>query len=315
VSYLTLNEIRRFLSKSISSLNKNKLNGILAEIDFRNYLISLGYQDRVSPGGWIVRSTGPSQFGHHTIAMFPETVNSNHDYSDKRHLPEPSVGLHTICATFHQIGIQSYFCAPVIQTADDASSLVWHFIQLGLPSVQSYRRFPFDLTGFIRRERRFNFLRYSTNVDTIPEQALPEQFSKEHIRVVFQNTFIAEISDIDGIFWGQQYTYPIEIKEKSAAEDRNLGQYFGLDLGPFVKLAYYAAKRGNLHSLFVVREIDNSESRALVNWWFITFERLAQFASWVPSGGGRNMLGGQSTVVKVPKAEFQILNAKSLSSL
>lgn len=315
MSYLTIDEIRRFLTKSISSLNRNKLNGILAEIDFRNYLISLGFQDRVSPGGWIVRSTGAGQFGHHTVAVFPETVIPDQEYSEERHLPEPSMGLHTICATFHQIGIQSYFCAPVILATNDASSLVWHFIQLGLPTAQSYRQFPFDLTGFIRRERRFNFLRYSTNVDTIPAQALPEQFSKEHVRVVFQNAYISEISDIDGIFWGQQYTYPIEIKEKTAAEDRNLGQYFGLDLGPFVKLAYYAAKRGNLHSLFVVREIDDAENRVLVNWWYITFERLAQFASWVPSGGGTNMLGGQSTVVKIPKAEFQILNGSTLTSL
>jgi len=315
VSQLTVDNLQTFLSKSIASLNRNKLNGILAEIEFRNYLGTLGFQDKVSPGGWIARSTGPGQFGHHTIAVFPETIIPDRIYPADRILPVPSIGLHTICSTFHQMGIHSYYCAPTIQREGAPESVIWHFIQLGLPTAQGYRIFPFDLGGFISRERRYNFLRYTTIIDSIPIQAIPDQFSKEHLRVTFQNSFIAEISDIDGIFWGQQYTYPIEIKEKTAATDRNLGKYFGLDLGPFVKLAYYSAKRGNLHSLFVVREIDNAEQRSLVNWWFITFERLAQFASWVPSGGGTNMLGGQSTVVKVPKAEFRILDTESLSTL
>ncbi len=123
------------------------------------------------------------------------------------------------------------------------------------------------------------------------------------------------MSDIDGIIWGQQYTYPIEIKEKTVAPDNKLGPYFGLDVGPFVKLAFYAAKKGNLHSLFFVREINNTDDRELVNWWFITFDTLAQFASWIPQGGGKNMQGGGSTVVKIPRAEFTALTPAALNSL
>jgi len=126
---------------------------------------------------------------------------------------------------------------------------------------------------------------------------------------------MSEISDVDGIFWGRQYTYPIEVKEKTVATDSRLGDYFGLDLGPFVKLAHYAAKRGNLHSLFVVREIADVESRELINWRYITFDHLAQFASWVPASGGTNMMGGRSTVVKIPKCEFETLTAEALAAL
>jgi len=126
---------------------------------------------------------------------------------------------------------------------------------------------------------------------------------------------MAEISDIDGVFWGQQYTYPLEIKEKTPASDRRLGYYFGLDVGPFVKLAFYASKKGSLHSIFIVKEINNTEDRELVQWWFITYDILAQFASWVPMGGGRNMGGGGSTVVRIPKSEFQPLNAETLNNL
>lgn len=89
----------------------------------------------------------------------------------------------------------------------------------------------------------------------------------------------------------------------------------GLDIGPFVKLAFYAAKRGNLHSLFIVREIDNPVSRNLVNWWFITFDELAQYASWVQQAGGASMTGGASAVVKIPKAEFKPLDRSHLERL
>jgi len=126
---------------------------------------------------------------------------------------------------------------------------------------------------------------------------------------------MTEMSDIDGIIWGQQYTYPIEIKEKTVAPDNKLGPYFGLDVGPFVKLAFYAAKKGNLHSLFFVREINNTDDRELANWWFITFDTLAQFASWIPQGGGMNMQGGGSTVVKIPRGEFTQLTAQALANL
>ena len=80
-------------------------------------------------------------------------------------------------------------------------------------------------------------------------------------------------------------------------------------------MAFYAAKRGNLHSLYVVREIDDVESRNLVNWWCITFDKMAQFASWVYSEGGRNMQGGRSATVKIPKAEFDHFNITLLNRL
>jgi hypothetical protein len=123
------------------------------------------------------------------------------------------------------------------------------------------------------------------------------------------------MSDIDGIFSGQRHTYPIEIKKKTPAPSLDLGRFFGLDVGPFVKLAFYAAKRGNLHSLYVVREIDNEQDRNLVQWWFIKFDHLAEFASWVPQPGGRNMQGGLSSVVRVPRSEFQPLTAETLNAL
>jgi hypothetical protein len=307
--------MRSYLSSSISSINQNKINGMLAEIDLRNTLINLGFGGRISQGGWIMRNVGAGVFGHTTAVIFPQTIQLDTDYSVGRQLEEPALALHTICSTMHQIGVNSFYCVPSIATNNDASSISWQTKQLGIPVVQPYTPLIPTIQNFGARGRRYNFLRYKTNANQIPVASIPEEFTKEHLRVNFQDQFMCEMSDIDGVLWGQQYTYPIEIKEKTPGNDTKVGDYFGLDVGPFVKLAYYAAKKGNLHSLFFVREINDTINRQLVNWWFITFDKLAQYASWVPMGGGTNMQGGGSTVVKIPKAEFTALTAASLATL
>ena len=308
--------MRAYLRRSITSLNRNKLNGLLAEVDLRRHLADLGFGDRVSRGGWIARREGPGEFGHRTAVFFPEVLSPGVDYPSNRVMPTPDHGLHTICATFHQTGIEAYFCAATVEHADDATTLRWQAIQLGLPTQQQFQPFPQCVAPLFRaRGARYNFLRYDADAAQIPDIAVPDEFSKEHMRVAFQTAYLAEVSDVDGIFWGQQFTYPLEVKEKTAATDNRLGHYFGLDVGPFVKLAYYAAKRGNLQSLFIVREINNTDERALVQWWFITFEHLARFASWVQRAGGTSMSGGASAVVRIPRAEFRPLNAENLRAL
>ena len=304
-----------FLGKSISSINQNKVNGMLAEIDLRNTLNTLGYGNNISQGGWIVRNVGNGIFAHHTSVLFPMTIQPDMDYNTNRVLEDAPHALHTICSTMHQIGVNSFYCVPSIGTENDYDSITWKIKQLGVPVSPPYADLITRITNFSLRSRKYNFLRYHTVSNIIPTTSLAEEFTKEHLRVSFQNHFMSEMSDIDGIFWGQQFTYPLEIKEKTVANDSKVGDYFGIDVGPFVKLAFYAAKKGNLHSLFFVREIDDTTNRNLVNWWFITFDRLAQFASWVSIGGGKNMQGGGSTVIKIPKAEFSPLNAANLSTL
>lgn len=318
MSSLSLAAMRDYLRRSFASFNRNKLNGVLAEIDFRAHLAALGFQDRVSVGGWIARSEarGGIPFGATTVALFPEIMVPGTDYSLARPLPNPSLGLHTICSTFHQLGIHSYYSAPQVATENDPMSTKWQAIQLALPNAQQYRPLTDVIQGFTTRTRRYNFLSHNSDLAMLPDARVPEEFSKENLRITLQNRFYSEISDIDGLFWGERHTYPVEIKEKTPAPSTTMGPFFGLDVGPFVKLAFYAAKRGNLHSLFIVREIDHEETRNLVNWWYVTFDDLAQFASWNFSAGGTPMGGrGRSATVRIPKSVFKTLDAAALQAL
>lgn len=314
---ISLPAMRNFLSRSLATSEVHNVQDHLGELDFREYLSQIGFDDCMSPGAWIVRRRGPDVLTKSVALLFPETIFPVRDYRPERELPNLTYGLHTICATFHQSGIAGFFCAATVSRDDDVSSLEWHAVQLGLPSEQPYQPLiqALEPMDFVVRKRNYNYLRYHTDTTSIPDVAIPEEFSKEHLRVAFNTHYVVEPSDIDGIFWGQQHTYPIEIKEKTPAPSGDLGPFFGLDVGPFVKLAFYAAKRGNLHSLYVVREIDNPQDRNLVQWWFIKFDELAQFASWVPQSGGPGMGGGRSSVVRVPKCEFRPLTAEALSGL
>lgn len=222
---VTIDQMRGYLSRSLSSMNRNKVRGLIAEVELRKYIKELGYGDRVSAGGWIARSVKSgmsSEFGDNTVALFPETISPDSDYNLNRSLPQPEPGLHTICSTMHQIGIKSFYCAPEFRNASNPETVQWKLIQLGVPGHTSYQSLTGAMQGFSLRERRYNFLRYNSDVTSIPLSSVPDEFTKELLRVSFQTVHIAEISDIDGILWGQQHTYPLEIKEKTPAEDRKL---------------------------------------------------------------------------------------------
>ncbi|MGC8618718.1 MAG: hypothetical protein ACP5UZ_08320, partial [Thermoplasmata archaeon] len=158
-------------------------------------------------------------------------------------------------------------------------------------------------------------LKYKTDVSAIPDQGLEVEFTKELLRVSVASLYMAEISDIDGVFWGNRIAYPLEIKEKKSASDPKIGEYFGLDVGPFTKLAFYAARSGNMESLFIVREITDTDTRNLKEWKFIKFEDIAKYSSWVPQGGGKNMQGGSSSVIKIPADRFSPMDSRNLGVL
>ena len=282
----------------------------------RDWLRPHEFDERLAPSSLFFERPGIGKFFSETVALFPEVCTDVSELTQGRALTEPSRGLHTLCSTFYQIGIRSFFCSLQIGDAADPATWRWQALRLGTPTEEQWQPLEQALAPYLgQRTRNYNWLQYHTDTSRIADAFVTEEFLKEHLRVSALTPYTAEISDVDGILWGNEKTYPLEIKEKTAASDSKLGDYFGIDVGPFVKLAYYAAKRGNLHSLFVVREIEDTTTRALKKWWFIPFDRLAQYASWNQQGGGTNMRGGASTVVRIPKDRFTELNRVELERL
>lgn len=66
---VSIENMKGYLSRSLSSMNRNKVRGLIAEVEPRKYIENLGFGDHVSAGGWIARSvkTGEgSEFGDNT---------------------------------------------------------------------------------------------------------------------------------------------------------------------------------------------------------------------------------------------------------
>jgi hypothetical protein len=311
---ITLSDMRSFLSRAYSSVNQNKINGIHAEVDFFNYLNGLGFAGRTSPGGWIMRPSRVPNFGAEAIAVFPEIVQVGGDYSPGRQPPQVPPSVEAAAYKLRDAHIKTYFCYPV-EYPD--GRIAWMGMRRGIPDPPP----PSDIVDqmasmFIPRRGKYNFLKYHANVSGISDEAIQDQYSLAALRIYANNAYMMETSDVDRLLWGANTIYPVEVKEKTrVTNDVNIGEWFGLDVGPFTKLAFFAAWYGQLKSLFIVREIADTETRQLVQWWAIEFADVAKHASWVFQSGGANMLGGRSAVVRIPLHAFTPLDGAFLNAL
>ncbi|PSD44211.1 hypothetical protein C7E23_03030 [Elizabethkingia anophelis] len=67
-----------------------------------------------------------------------------------------------------------------------------------------------------------------------------ELFWKEYARYFLHRQFLVSSNDLDFFIVGNSgRAYPIEFKSKTAAVDNSLGDWFGIDIGPFSKLSFF----------------------------------------------------------------------------
>jgi len=313
---LSLASMHDFLDLSINNTrgSRNKIRGLLAEIAMRDHFAALGFGANISPGGWLFRSIHNAT--DYTCVVFPAPITPSVKYPSVAALAAPNRATTIIAGEFNRAGIPAFACAAVVTRPDDPLSLEWYAQRIGLPTAVPWQRFPeCVIDKFEPQDRLLNRLGNSTDSTVIPRHAVGEEFAKEHLRVYFNQWLRAEISDVDAVFFGGRIPYPVEVKEKTRAFSPPLGDYFGLDVGPFVKLAFYAANRGTLSSMFVVREIDDVLTRNEIDWWYVTFEEMAKHAAWTAIGGGTSMGGGRSSVVRIPFRAFHRLDAAALGTL
>jgi len=310
---LSIDQMRQFLSRSYSSVNRNKVNGIYAEVAFYNHLAGLGYGDKLSPGGWIIRPTRVARFGLGSVAVFPDGVPAGKELPVDRLAPPIPPSVEHAATFLRHAGIATYFCYPV----EEGGPLRWIGVKRGDASPPPASDILHLLErSFVQQMRFYNYLRHHSDVTPLNDEAILEQFPLESLRIYIRTKYYAEISDIDRLIWGQQTIYPVEVKEKTRPpSDRNIGDWFGLDVGPFTKLAFFKAWYGQLDALFVVREIKSETDRSLVQWWVTNTTDIAKYASWVFSGGGPNMAGGASAVIKVPIHAFRPLDETLMAAL
>lgn len=149
MSTLGLEQMRRYLSRTISSMNRNKLTGLLAKIDLRHHLAALGFSDRVSVGGLDRSQYWCRQLRTSRDCRLSPDRGTRHRLQTNPISRNPPIGLHTICSShFRQLGIQSYFCIPSITAANASIDMTWRAKELGIPWEDAYREFPANWLAF-----------------------------------------------------------------------------------------------------------------------------------------------------------------------
>jgi hypothetical protein len=322
-----------FLQTQWSSINNNKLKGILAEIRLKEYLSENGVF--YGPGGWIMvagQPTGGNVPTQSKVCLLPRTSHFSWNTAENLGgvlLPaEISAYMY-----FRQLGIQTFFVDPTpftenqftlptpsanSQRANYPKPYALELKQVGqdgsltpASTAVVFSSFP-PRTG--NRGLRCNALGRIDPTDypwTNPS-IVSDLFWFEYTRYYYQCDYLISNNDLDMYIIGASGSaYPVELKSKKSANSRALGDWFGIDMGPFAKLAFFTANGMNTDALYIVEEVNSSGQPE--GWFGIRYTELVKACSWVGQGGGTGMTGGRSSTYKVPKAAFSLLDGLLLT--
>ncbi|MEI8602318.1 hypothetical protein P4S55_16465 [Shewanella sp. PP-Sp27a-2] len=324
----TKDDAIRFLETQWSSINDNKTKGIKAETEFRQYL----EKNRIHfiPGGWILtpgKNTKVEIPSHHKICLLP--MESDFSWARSGRTTNVTPALMSAYNYFRHVGLTTYF----VEARDVDESKFNHPTKSEGASRAVYPR-PYDLIfKTISPNGEFDEVNFQDVFLNFPfrdgnrglrcykkeriNRELPpwndcslvrDLFWFEYTRYYCQIDYLISNNDLDLFIIGNSGgAYPVELKSKSPVIDTTLGDWFGLDIGPFAKMAYFTANSMNTDALYIVQEVD--ENRNLVQWLGIKFTDLVKSCSWVGQAGGKGMSGGASSTVKVPKLSFTELSS------
>ena len=306
-----------FLETQWPNSNNNKLKGIESEIRLKEFLNNAGVHH--IPGGWLMIPGKKDKHPiptHSKICLLPKSTNN---------LVLADVAAYMF---FRQVGVEAYFS---ILQCDSISSMSLPIksrgrIKASHPKsieVKLYKCNMFGELQEVSKEEAFkNFPKrsgykglrvYETgSIDRAVKpwteyELVKNLFSFEYSRYYFQVDYLTSNNDLDiFIVGGSGKVYPVELKRKSKASDKSIGDWFGIDMGPFAKLAFFTANLMNNDAIYIVEEVD--ADGVFLDWWGIKFTELVKSCHWVGQAGGRGMTGGASSTFKIPKAAFSNLN-------
>jgi len=144
--------------------------------------------------------------------------------------------------------------------------------------------------------------------DELTELAMRQAFFygylKEYLRKSVEDPY-----DVDAFMVGFTGTVmPIEIKEKSPTDKGD----FGIDAGRILMLLRLCLAT-DTNALYVIREVDESATRELVGWRYITLSDMVIGCRWNLQAGGRGMSGGATQTVMISGALFENFSLENFS--
>ncbi len=324
----SLQQAIKFLETQWSSINENKIKGIVSEIRLKEFLINNNHH--FVSGGWILTPGNPS------ISVIPTReklciLPRGHSFSwnasnqDGGLLTPAEMSAYNY---FRQVGLRALFAKPInveeinfslpIRSAGIKRANYPRPYQLQLQEVspngkfinvsidEAFEKFPRRKGNIGMRCHASDRIDSAQPIWCVPS-IVSDLFWFEYARYFLQVDYLISNNDLDLFIIGHSgSSFPVELKSKTAASDNAFGEWFGIDMGPFAKLSFFTSNAMNNDALYIVEEVD--ENRAHIEWYGIKFSELVKACSWVGQGGGKGMMGGNSSTYKIPKAAFTPLS-------
>jgi hypothetical protein len=302
-------------------LTHNKARGMVAEMALRSELgiDTNPAQQKLLAGGWLLspKIENP-QYQRYIVSVLPHLYLSESEMFEAVATLENNRGWQALATFMNLSGIGIIVSGAINRTnLPNYDALTWrNFVYQKERLMAAEGNNPFlQWPGNRGRASKGStwqndvvdrFYQVSTAdlTSLVLRQAFYYGYLKNEMKKPFEDPY-----DIDAFVVSYSgAVLPVEIKEKSPTPDGD----FGIDAGRILMLLRLCLATDS-NALYLIREVENSGTRNLVNWRYITLSDMIIGCKWNLQGGGTGMGGGATQTVMISGALFGTFSRANLS--
>jgi len=296
-----------------------KARGMAGEISFDDYLNSsdLALSKKMFAGSWIIAPNKSDALNpvNYRIAIFvlPKIFNGQAELDNYINELTSDRGHQALFSNLKNSGVAVIVSGAICQENSMPDDFIWkNFVYLDERLAPQAENEPFvSLTrgrGRANQNRlawdrdvltRFNNFSEESLLKLTLKQAFYYSYLKLKLKASFNDPY-----DVDGFLVGYNgNVFPVEIKEKSQTDKGE----FGIDAGRILMMMRLCMTTDS-NALYIIREVDNTESRNLIGYKYITFADMIMNVSWNLQAGGIGMGGGNTQTIMMTIKAFNDFN-------
>lgn len=306
-------------TKQIEYLQKffapRKARGMAGEISFDDYLLSTDepLSKKMFAGSWIITPNKSDAVNpvNYRIAVFVLP----HIFSTKKELDEfiknliLDRGYQALFSSLKKSGVGVIVSGAVGNSLTVPDDFYWsNFVYFDEKLIPQAENEPFISLTRGRGRANLNHQPWDNDVinrfnafseENLLRLTLKQAFYYSYLKVKLKASYI-DPYDVDAFlvsFNGN--VFPVEIKEKSQTDKGE----FGIDAGRILMMMRLCITTDS-NALYIIREVDNSESRKLLGYKYITFSDMIMNVSWNLQAGGVGMGGGNTQTIMMTSKAF-----------
>jgi len=306
-------------TKQIEYLQKffapRKARGMAGEISFDDYLLSADkpLSQKMFAGSWIITPNKSDAINpvNYRIAVFVLP----HIFSTKKELDEfiknliLDRGYQALFSNLKKSGVGVIVSGAIGNSSTIPDDFSWsNFVYFDEKLVPQAENEPFISLTRGRGRANLNHQPWDNDVinrfnafseESLLRLTLKQAFYYSYLKVKLKASYI-DPYDVDAFLVGfNGNVFPVEIKEKSRTDKGE----FGIDAGRILMMMRLCITTDS-NALYIIREVDNSESRKLIGYKYITFSDMIMNVSWNLQAGGIGMGGSNTQTIMMTGKAF-----------